>query len=516
MVKSTDEKEKELQKLKSDLEVKKRKVEEDKSVQESRSDPESVTSSLTADTTVSGRSRISTSREGHSLDESDRKRKAKDDDGDQDESSQSPSPHKIARFERGVAATEESSGEGREAGSGTGSGSGSGSGSGGDPSAHGTSMTKTISTVSDLTDSNQCSSSNNSGSATESGETVAVSEKRAAVEAVEHPSTSSISSDAAVASEKTSRERHSGHKDVVFKNDKRVRKRPPSEVTSLERNFELDYEEVFDKSNIPQLIASTSGKIVTWNDCFVKATGYRKSEIERLTIFSLVRPDKLSKFFDIVAAALRPESEGKASTESKIAAATSVEQEESKDGTKAAESFECAKGADEGDDAKKANTEAQAMPSRLMNYAAITLPCIDFPAMRKRNERMSDSVSIIDPLTVTVTLMADKDPRRRCFHCVFTNCQGTNGALGSITPELLASLFSMPLRRRKKHLPSHRRHKRVRIVQLRSAAERNDMEVSEDEEQSTQALDQTTSIGGPSKEPPKDKTVEQKEKESSK
>lgn len=38
--------------------------------------------------------------------------------------------------------------------------------------------------------------------------------------------------------------------------------------------------------------------------------------------------------------------------------------------------------------------------------------------------------------------MTDKDPRKRCFHCVFTNCPGTEGALGSITPELLGSLFS--------------------------------------------------------------------------
>merc|ERR1711957_1000569 len=73
-----------------------------------------------------------------------------------------------------------------------------------------------------------------------------------------------------------------------------------------ERSFELNYEEVFDKSNIPQLIASTSGKIVTWNECFAKATGYRKSEIERMTIFSLVKPENLAKFFEIVAAALRP------------------------------------------------------------------------------------------------------------------------------------------------------------------------------------------------------------------
>jgi hypothetical protein len=52
--------------------------------------------------------------------------------------------------------------------------------------------------------------------------------------------------------------------DGVSDNDKKSkRKRPPTEVTSLERSFELDFEEVFNKSNIPQMIAATSGKIVS-------------------------------------------------------------------------------------------------------------------------------------------------------------------------------------------------------------------------------------------------------------
>merc|ERR1711897_31438 len=77
----------------------------------------------------------------------------------------------------------------------------------------------------------------------------------------------------------------------------------------------------------------------------------------------------------------------------------------------------------------------------------------------KRNQAAREANKpIIPPLHVTVTLMSDKDPRRRCFHCVFTNSKGTNGSLGIITPELLASLFSTPLRssrRKKNHFSSH-------------------------------------------------------------
>ena len=230
-------------------------------------------------------------------------------------SSEAPTEDSSGDDNRGGSGTGSGSGNSRT-GSGTGSGSGSGnsrtgSGSGGSGSAG---ISKTISSVSELTDSNRGSSSNNSGSGggssddlpTEQDSNESNSGKREEV-AADQPSTSSISSDAAVASEKTSRDRNTGHKDVVFNN--KSRKRPPEEVTSLERTFELNYEEVFHKSNIPQLIASTSGKIVTWNECFCKATGYRKSEIERMTIFSLVKPENLANFFEIVAAALRPDDE---------------------------------------------------------------------------------------------------------------------------------------------------------------------------------------------------------------
>jgi hypothetical protein len=494
MVKCTSDKEQELNKLKSDLQVKKRKAEEDKAMQESRSDPESVTSSLTSDTTGSRRSRYSNCHQGHGNDENERTQKSEDRYRDYEESSGSPDVSKKALVAAGEAATEDSSGEGR--------GAGSGSGRGGDPSAQGTSMSKTTSTVSDLTDSNQCSSSNNSSRATGNGETGLVPERHAIGGVGEQPSTSSISSDAAVASEKTSRDRNSGHKDVVFMNDKRGRKRPPSEVTSLERSFQLDYKEVFEKSNIPQLLATSSGKIITWNECFVQVTGYHKSEIGRLTIFSLVRPDKLAKFFDIVAAALRSEMDEKEMCEHLPPSETSVDrstftmQAEKKDSVEkpaALLSTENATANPKETDGNEIN-EAQGMPSRLMDYTAITLPCINFPAMKKRNEGFSEADSVIGPLTVTVTLMADKDPRRRCFHCVFTNCRGTNGALGTLTPELLASLFSIPPRRHRKHLPTRRTKKRTRIVGMRFGRIGND--ISDDEPEGISSTIPPTSVGG--------------------
>jgi hypothetical protein len=48
-----------------------------------------------------------------------------------------------------------------------------------------------------------------------------------------------------------------------------MKQAPPAhaEATSLEGNFELDYEEVFPLSNVPQVLATTSGKLSPgWND----------------------------------------------------------------------------------------------------------------------------------------------------------------------------------------------------------------------------------------------------------
>jgi PAS domain S-box-containing protein len=338
MIKLTSDKKNENQKLNSEVDEKRRKLEredEEKAMQEGRSDPESVASSLTSDTTMSTVRQIQqeeTSGESGGDDDT-KKRKLPNNNGNQEgessgddsnnnindtnnnsHSSRSNKKHRISSSE---AMTEYSSGDDNRGGSaGTGSGSSNsrtGSGSGGSGSGSG-GTSKTISSFSELTDSNRGSSSNNSGGGI-SDDLPTEQESRESTpgnreNVVDQPSISSISSDAAVASEKTSRDRNTGHKDVVFNNDKRMgRKRPPEEVTSLERTFELNYEEVFHKSNIPQLIATTSGKIVTWNQCFGKATGYRKSEIERMTIFSLVKPENLANFFEIVAAALRPDDE---------------------------------------------------------------------------------------------------------------------------------------------------------------------------------------------------------------
>ena len=46
----------------------------------------------------------------------------------------------------------------------------------------------------------------------------------------------------------------------------------------------------------------------------------------------------------------------------------------------------------------------ESLSKRLLNYTAMTLPCVDFPAMKKRNQAAAESNSvIIPPLHVTVS-----------------------------------------------------------------------------------------------------------------
>jgi hypothetical protein len=117
-------------------------------------------------------------------------------------------------------------------------------------------------------------------------------------------------------------------------------------------------------------------------------------DVERATIFSFVKSSKLSSLFDIVAKSLRSADPKNAETSDETVSSS--------------------------------DTRA----SNGWNYEAMTLPCIRFPAEHSRQ------------LYVTVTLMTDVDPRKRCFHCVLTDSPCTNGDIGHITPELLEILFA--------------------------------------------------------------------------
>jgi len=389
------EKEEALEKAKNDLKEKQRKMEEEnRSQQEGPSDPESTTSSLTASSGSEGiKSASAKEASPESAGESkDSKRKADDGEGNKH-------PEKKALL-RSHESSDTSSFD---------------DGGGKPPAQQRVNNEDQFVNVSDITDSNKDSSSDGNSSS-------GCQQQRPNTTHKASRSTSPNATAAAAARDcSANRDEHSN---VVIEGRKR---KASKAIRSKEKNkslkFELDYEEVFLKSNVPQILATTSGRIVAWNDFFLKATSLTAKEIDRLTIFSLVQPAKLSNLFEIVAAALR------------YGTLETGESEQDK-----------ASSAEEMTEPSSNKSDKNPPPSepRKANYTAITLPCANFgirPKPTDGSDKSKDDQFAIKPLYMTVTLMADEDPRKRCFHCVLTDCPGTNGSLGRITPELLSLLF---------------------------------------------------------------------------
>ena len=156
--------------------------------------------------------------------------------------------------------------------------------------------------------------------------------------------------------------------------------------------------------------------MTTGNDFFLLATGLSERDAKRLTIFSIVQSSQLSSLYKMVARALAEKSvASNSATASKDSLTTLVD---------------CAP-------PKTDNEEWQ----------AITLKCIPFSSNNKANERglkttATNSVQQPNPLYINVTLMDDENRDQRCFHCVLTDCPGSNGKLGCVTPELFATLLA--------------------------------------------------------------------------
>jgi len=158
-------------------------------------------------------------------------------------------------------------------------------------------------------------------------------------------------------------------------------------------------------------------------------------EVACLTIFSIVRADKLSALFEIVADALEKSSSHSVASTSKESLSSEYRSEKSK-------------------------------VRRDLNYEALTLPCISFPSRYKRPLKDNEDIPIPLYMTVSVgpffkhfctdiflrfrfshhvsqvTLMFDEDPRKRCLHCIFTDNPGTKNSIGAVSADLLALVLS--------------------------------------------------------------------------
>jgi hypothetical protein len=211
LAQATKEKEELVKKAKTKLEMTERKIEEEKATVE-RSDPESVASSLTCGS----------------------KRKDKRE-GDGERNSDQDEDVKVKKVKIIDSTSETSSNDSQRRGG---------------PGMKNISLDKMSSGISDISDSNKGSSKSGDGTNGKSSE-------GSCLEGAVSP----------VASNGKANEDW-GHPDVVVKVRKQQRVLPEPveknrEMTSLDSDFELDYNEVFVSSNVPQLIATPTGRIVT-------------------------------------------------------------------------------------------------------------------------------------------------------------------------------------------------------------------------------------------------------------
>jgi len=389
-----------VEKAQNGLAIRLRKFEE-KSQKDSRSDPESVISCLTT-SSAEGGIVVSSSSRGLSADSNDNEKKEQED---------------------GVVVDENVPRAGRQRLDDCGSGLDSSSSCNQErstrrPGVKNISVDKMSSSVSEMTESKRSAEGSNGSGGTsddEKADSSSGSESPPAKKAKERSDSdifnvnndnisepSSISSTAAVVSGIGSRERDHPHADVVIK-DCGVK-----EKTSLESDFQLNYEEVFLSSNIPQLIATQTGRIAICNDFFYRATGLTEDDIQRITIFSMIQHDKLPILFELVATSLRRSNSPSSSDV--------VVSDESADSTSKRGTF--------------------------TGYKTVTLPCVPFPK-GLTSSAGDEGEKSLHPLFITVTLMADDNPKNRCMHCLLSgSAGGSDGKIAPITPYILRKMFS--------------------------------------------------------------------------
>jgi len=384
LIQETKKKEAAIEDAKANLAIRDQKREEEKSFQDSRSDPESVISSLTTssacggdkgqicdepkdkegcNTCMSSVKAISSSAGGGS------------DDNNNDNRSGSKKSDR-EEFIKNKGKTDNQSG-----------------------SVDSCSMKdpKNRSSFQDISINNRCTSMSEISDSVPSSKGCSGSDSGDGSEEVDISEASSISSTAAVMSGGGSKEQENPH--CIGKLDVR-------EKTSLELDFELNYQEVFLASNVPQLIATQTGRIAICNEFFHRATGMSEQDVQRITIFSIVQAHKLSTLFELVATSLR---------------------RSNKPNSK--------------DDKNDISNESLS-PSKQSNdtYKTVTLPCISFPKGAKKSDENGDKS--LCPLFMTVTFMSDDNPKNRCIHCILTEKGPEPGDIGHITTNVLKNMFN--------------------------------------------------------------------------
>lgn len=402
----TKEKERNLQRAKTELAVRNQKLEEDRVLQDGRSGSDSVTSSLTASSFSD--SKDTSTNVGAASVRRDRYKRKITSQGTLEEHQES-----LRKCQKTAEKDDDDSNQDSNNSNGHLDSNSSGSGLGG----KNISIGKMSSSLSDMTDSNRGSSDGQRGS---SGSNQVKGGLELSLLTEKEKSDNSISSTAAVVSGVGNNDQDPRHTPIIYTKD---RKRKHQEKTSIEDGFQLSYQEVFLASNVPQLIATPAGRIVACNDFFFRVTGLTAKDVKKITIFSMVEVGQLSKLFDLVADSLRKSNTSVVTESTEASSKSSSTISSKKDSSSSSKN-------DSGSEDKAANSQ--------VHFETATLPCVPFPQeLRTKNKNVGEK----NNLFMNVTFMYDENPSKRCIHCALTDTAGTGGKIGTITPQLLSMLF---------------------------------------------------------------------------
>jgi len=417
LVKTTLEKEQALEQAKADLENRQRTRQEDKALSESRSDPESVMSSLTTSSRYTSSSSDDKCFHSKKANSTDRKRKQMFDDGKK---------RKVHRDYTGKNDMDASSVDSSEE-----------ENSGNVISFH---NKKNAQKVPSTNSGKKKKSMESSKELTPSSKT----DKKSNTEYYSNPDASPDVYGSFNFSDENN--------DVTCISD----------LTKLvPENLHLDYEEVFMTSNVPQLIATSAGRIIKYNNFFLRTVGLSEQELRSLTLFSIVQADQLSNLFETLGSALREVSTDSTATTlastksasqsskatSELAEETSqesfiIDSSSKKPLSKSTINDQSTKENSSFDDTLNNNygtllrdkvaTKSSSLTKT--NFSLLTLPCIRFPSNDKSDD-LSEEEKASNKCYMTISLLNDENPQKCYFHCLLSNYSGEKNRAGYITPE---------------------------------------------------------------------------------
>lgn len=169
----------------------------------------------------------------------------------------------------------------------------------------------------------------------------------------------------------------------------------PAQRFSSDMTVEELFSDIFEKSKVPQVIATPGGRFGAWNKEFLETCGFAPSgPYASLTLFDLVMPHALPMLHQIFLTALYEQFPSDSNSNMNGATSSSSN----------SNSYFVASTYNE------TESKGDTTPD---SYLSLTVPCIQFKKGQENH-------------FITLSLMYDTNPDKRCFHCILSTQPTSN------------------------------------------------------------------------------------------